>query len=71
VRLVNEVLLEGEAIAADGSTDPAEGSVPMLAWQLPVLRSVNVVIGEKADPIAPEPPPPLDGLPVPVEQEKC
>lgn len=71
VRLVNEVLLEGEAIGADGSTDPVEGSVPMLAWQLPVLRSVRVVIGEKADPIAPEPPPPLDGLPVPIEQERC
>jgi len=71
VRLVNEVVLEGEAIAADGSTDPVEGSLPMRAWQLPVLRSVSVVIGDKADPIAPEPAPPLDGLPVPVEQEKC
>jgi hypothetical protein len=71
VRLVNEVLLEGEAIAPDGSRSPAEGSVPMAAWQLPVIRSVRVAIGEKAEPIAPEPAPPLDGLPVPVEQEKC
>jgi predicted phage baseplate assembly protein len=71
VRLVNEVLLEGEAIAADGSVTPVSGSVPMLAWQLPVIRSVRVAIGEKAEEIAPEPPPPVDGLPVPVEVEKC
>ncbi len=71
VRLVNEVIVEGEAIGPDGARTPAEGSVPMRAWQLPVLRSVGVTIGEKAAPIAPEPPPPLDGLPVPVEQERC
>jgi hypothetical protein len=71
VRLVNEVLLEGEAIAPDGTRSPAEGAVPMAAWQLPVIRNVRVAIGEKAEPIAPEPAPPLDGLPVPVERETC
>jgi hypothetical protein len=71
VRLVNDVIVEGEAIGSDGSRTPAAGSVPMRAWQLPALRSVGVAIGEKAPPIAPEPPPPLDGLPVPIEQEKC
>jgi predicted phage baseplate assembly protein len=71
VRLVNEVLLEGEAIGADGSVTPASGSVPMLSWQLPVIRSVKVTIGDKAEEIAPEPPAPVDGLPVPVEVEKC
>jgi hypothetical protein len=50
---------------------PASGSVGMLAWQLPVLRSVRVAIGDVAEPIAPEAPPPLDGLPVPVEQQEC
>ncbi|PWS37598.1 putative baseplate assembly protein [Falsiroseomonas bella] len=71
VRLVNEVLLEGEAIGADGENTPVTGSVPMLAWQLPVIRSVRVAIGEKAEEIAPEPTPPVDGMPVPVEVEKC
>jgi len=71
VRLVNQVLLEGEAIAPDGTRTPASGSVPMAAWQLPVIRSVRVAIAETAEPIAPEPPAPMDGLPVPVELEKC
>lgn len=71
VRLVNQVLLAGEAIAADGTHTPVEGSVPMLAWQLPWLRSVSVALGDTADPIAPEPPAPVDGMPVPVELEKC
>ena len=71
VRLVNQVLLEGETIGADGTRLPASGSVAMLAWQLPVLRSVRVAIGDVAEPIAPEAALPLDGLPVPVEQQEC
>ncbi|WP_270938432.1 putative baseplate assembly protein [Falsiroseomonas oryzae] len=71
VRLVNQVIVEGEAVAPDGSRTPVSGSVPMLAWQLPVIRSVRVAIGDTAEPIAPEAPAPLDGLPVPVELEKC
>lgn len=71
VRLVNQVRLEGEAIAADGTRTPASGSVPMAAWQLPVIRSVRVAIGEVAEPIEPEAPSPVDGMPVPVELERC
>jgi len=51
-----------------------EGNVPMLSWQLPYLRSVSVALGETADPITPEalaPQPPIAGMPVPVELEKC
>jgi predicted phage baseplate assembly protein len=71
VRLVNAVIVQGTAIAADGTEDPVTGSVPMQAWQLPVLRAVRVALGPTPEPLTPAPPPPLDGLPVPVEQEEC
>lgn len=71
VRLVNEVLVTGEAIAPDGTRSAVDGSVPMRSWQLPVIRSVGVVLGEKAEPIEPPSAGPMDGMPVPVEQAKC
>lgn len=74
VRLLNEVLVAGEAIAPNGTRMWAEGTVPMLSWQLPYVRNVSVALGEAADPIAPEAPgpqPPITGMPVPVELEKC
>jgi hypothetical protein len=30
-----------------------------------------VALGDTAEPIAPDPPAPLDGLPVPVEEAEC
>ncbi|MCU0888804.1 MAG: putative baseplate assembly protein [Rubritepida sp.] len=71
VRLVNAVVVQGEAIAADGTRQGVTGSVPMLAWQLPVLRTVRVALGATPEPLTPDPAPPLDGLPVPVEREEC
>ena len=71
VRLVNEVLVTGEAIAADGTRSAVDASVPMRIWQLPVIRGVGVVLGDKAEPIEPAPAGPIDGMPVPVEQAKC
>jgi hypothetical protein len=71
VRLVNEVILKGEPIAVDGTVSAATGTVQMLAWQLPVIRAVRVALGDTPEPLEPEPPPPVDGLPVPVEQEEC
>lgn len=71
VRLVNAVILQGEAIAADGTREAVAGRVPMRAWQLPVLRTVRVALGATPEALVPDPPPPVDGLPVPVEEEEC
>ena len=77
VRLVNGVHLVGEAIGRNGTRSPAEKTVAMLAWQLPVLLEVRVAIGENS---VAEVLPPLDTLPaptpptsmpVPVGKEEC
>jgi hypothetical protein len=71
VRLVNEVVLQGEAIGPDGTRTNVTGTLPLRSWQLPVIRHVAVALGPQAPPLAPEPPPPADGMPVPVEREEC
>jgi hypothetical protein len=77
VRLVNEVLIVGEAISRTGTRTPVTRTLPLLPWQLPVLLEVRVAIG--ADAVA-EPLPPLDtepdtvavdAMPVPVGKEEC
>lgn len=73
VRLVNEVVIAGEAIDAAGVATPVTGAVPMRSWQLPVIRAVEVAVGNdaKAPPLTAQPLPPVTGMPVPVEQEEC
>ncbi|WHO39155.1 putative baseplate assembly protein [Sphingobium sp. AP49] len=73
VRLVNETVVQGEAIDAAGLATPASAAVPMRAWQLPVIRTVEIAIGANAvaPPLTPPPPTPPKGMPVPVEQEEC
>jgi hypothetical protein len=71
VNLVNEIVVQGVAIAADGSQTDVTGTVPVLKWQLPVIRNVGVAIGPNAPSLAPEPSPPPDGIPAPVEVEAC
>lgn len=71
VALVNEVIVQGTSIAADGTQTDVTGTVPIEKWQLPVIRNVGVAIGPVAPSLAPEPSPPVDGFPVPVEQEAC
>lgn len=71
VRLVNEILVQGTEIDGAGVETEVSGTVNIEKWQLPFIRNVAVAIGPTAPPIAPEPPPPADGFPVPVKQEKC
>jgi hypothetical protein len=71
VRLVNDVVVQGIAIAADGTPSDVTQTVPMAKWQLPVLRSVAVALGPTAPRLTPEPAPPPNGIPVPVKREKC
>lgn len=77
VRLVNEVLVVGETIDRVGNRAPAEQSIAMRLWQLPVLLEVRVAIGAAA---RAEILPPVDSapdatavtrMPVPVGQEEC
>ena len=77
VRLVNEVLLVGEAVSRSGVPSAVTGSLPVLPWQLPVLLEVKVAIGADtpAEPLPPldteAAPTPVDSMPVPVGQEEC
>ncbi len=75
VRLVNELLLVGEEIAADGTTTAVTQAVALRAWQLPVVKEVRVVSGTEAEPLPAldsEPPAlPVEAMPVPVLKESC
>jgi hypothetical protein len=71
VALVNEVIVQGMAIAADGTQTAVTGTVPIQKWQLPVIGRVGVAIGPTAPTLDPEPSPPVNGFPVPVEEETC
>ena len=71
VQLINDIKLQGTTIAADGTQTDVTGTVTLQAWQLPVLRQVAVALGPTAPALGPEPPPPANGIPVPVTQGKC
>jgi hypothetical protein len=77
VRLVNAVIVVGEAIDRAGVRSAVEQAVALLPWQLPVLLEVRVAIGKDA---TAEPLPALDSapaaepvgaMPVPVGKEEC
>jgi hypothetical protein len=77
VRLVNAVIVVGEAIDRAGVRSAVEQTVALLPWQLPVLLEVRVAIGKDA---AAEPlpaldiepaPQPVSAMPVPVGKEEC
>lgn len=74
VRLVADVLLEGDEIGTDGSVTTRKGKVRLRDWQLPVLRGVQIAEAEDAEAIEREEPPaggdPAQ-FPVPVEREEC
>jgi hypothetical protein len=78
VRLVVEVLLEGDEIDAGGGVTTHRAKVRLLDWQLPVLRGVQIT-GNGSGAGAAEPivrqDPPAGGdpgqFPVPVEREEC
>ncbi|MEW8036314.1 MAG: putative baseplate assembly protein [Candidatus Thiodiazotropha sp.] len=74
VRLVAEVLLEGDEIDATGKVTTGSGKIRLHPWQLPVLRGVQVAAAENAEPIEREEPAAggdPDQFPVPVEREEC
>ncbi|MCU7856200.1 MAG: putative baseplate assembly protein, partial [Candidatus Thiodiazotropha sp. (ex Lucinoma borealis)] len=74
VRLVSEVLLEGDEIDATGKPITRSGKIRLHRWQLPVLRGVQITEAENAEPIEREEPAAggdPDQLPVPVEREEC
>ena len=83
VRLANEVIVEGTEIDAAGETTSKKEEITLRRWQLPVLRNVQVVAGEKAETInrsgdsvrPPAATAPDDGTPlpllVPVVEEEC
>ncbi len=64
-RIVDDTLDINARVAADGSA-----SWPEALWAELDAQGMTA-IGEVAEPIAPEAPPPLHGLPVPVEQREC
>jgi hypothetical protein len=72
VAIVNDVLVQGTEIAADGHTTDVSNFVRIEKWQLPVIRNVAVALNsQKAPSLAPDPPPPVSGFPVPVEKKVC
>lgn len=80
VDIVTGVRLRGDAIDAAGQVrrvdvvDPCErGEIPMLAWQLPVVREVRVAVGDVPDAFEAPTPPPQGPVPwpVPAVKERC
>lgn len=75
VRLVNQVLIVGEAIGRTGTRTPVTQTLPLLPWQLPVLLEVRVATGAQAETLPPldsDPAPtPVGAMPVPVGKEEC
>ena len=71
VAIVNDVVVKGTAIFADGTTSDVATIVPVQKWQLPVIRNVAVALGPIAPALVPDPPPPVSGFPVPVEKKVC
>jgi Baseplate J-like protein len=71
VQVVNDVVVQGTEMAADGAATDVTGTVLLHAWQLPVLRKVRAALGKVLPSLDPDPPPPSGGIPVPVRKEKC
>lgn len=86
VRLVNDAQVQGVEVNADGRKELVSRRVGLAAWQLPVVRNVQVSDGDVAEeidrtgdpsapPLEPRPKPPGEEgavtVPVPVEQEEC